>query len=528
MLRFSFFVVLLWIAGALISGGAAAAPQSENPTTDGDLEHVQQPPLKSLSLSLEDCVLRAYRHNIQLQVSRDTAAAQATFIDEAKGAYDPAYFADISGGESIQPSGSRLVGGIGFADDFDQDFFSLSTGFKGLIATGASYQVDLALNRTYLDPAGPFTLNPQVSNTAGLQISQPLLRNAWTRFNRAEIRKAKIATRRENYNLESSLNEVIFSTIEAYWNLIYARKDLKTTDQSLKLARDLLEINERKMREGIFTKIEVLEASVDVATREEQLVTAGNAVKTAEDILKRFVLPSTSGEDWEVGIETLTEAVIDEGQEGEFDALLEEAINNRADYLALVEEKKRKEIELFQARNQKLPILNLTGDYRYAAVGSNYGKSFEDIRGIEYPSFSLTLNLEVPIGNRVAGSRERRAQIELRRAQTQLVEKMVDLIYEIREGVRSLDLQLARITAAAESKGLSWERYQGELKRLKAGRSINYQVREAERNYYLESLKENRALYDAQIARARLAKVRGLLLASYGIQRERTGKVEEE
>jgi len=300
----------------------------------------------------------------------------------------------------------------------------------------------------------------------------------------------------------------------------YRSKEVRLTKfNKLNLSQlllDLLRINTRKMKEGIFTKMEVLEAGADVATRREEAITARNEVKAAEDALKKLIFPSAMTKEWNLSIEPLTNPEPLERAESDLSEILVEALENRPDYLALKAEEKSKEVELMQAGNETLPGLDLTGRYQLNALGSNYGNSFNDIEKRNYRSFSVALSLEVPIGNRTARSRERRSMIELRRAVRALADKRISIQYELREAVRDISLQREKVKAAGESQSLSLERYQGELKRLEAGRSISYLVREAERNHFQESLKENRARLDFQIALAKLEKVKGSLLKRFG------------
>lgn len=496
-------------------GGFDASPERDMSAGQGSaISGVQV-----LALTLEECVLRSFTCNVGLKKSREAAAAMATYYDDARGAFDPAFFTDLQGGESVTPSGAQLIGGFGFEEDFDQDLFNATTGFRGLLLSGADYQVDLALTRTYVDPPTSL-LNPQVTNNSGVRITQPLLRNGWTTYNRAETIKAILTSRQEDLNLENTLNETIFGTVQAYWNLVYAITNLDTTRKSLELAEELLRINTRKEKEGIFTKIEVLEASSEVASRREQLITARNAVKTAEDDLKKLIFPFEDSGEWEVSLIPLTEAEVGEFVEEDFDSLVLDAMKNRADYRSLEADRKRLEVELMQAENQKMPKLDLTGSYRLNSIGSNFGNSFDSLDNMDYTSFTVALSLEVPIGNRTARSVERRAIIELRRAAAAMAEKRIDIAYEIRESLREIALQKEKLNATEESKRLAEERYEGELKRLKAGRSITYLVREAERNYFLESVKVNRALLDYQIAVAGLDRARGKTLVNYGFKPE--------
>jgi outer membrane protein len=473
-------------------------------------------PGEVISLSLENCVFRAYSNNVAILIGRDAAASAATFFGEAQGAFDPVFFASANGGETRQPSGSQLIGNFSYATDYTEDTFFAQSGIRGMLLSGATYQVDMAVARSYQLNAGVFSINPRVSSNAGIQIKQPLLRNGWTTYNRSESFKAVLGSRREDLTLENTLSDTVFATIQAYWNLDYEIRNLETTLKSLELARDLLRINTRKKEEGIFTKMEVLEASADVATRKEQVLTARNSVKMAEDSLKKLIIPDVGLNACDMKIELLTEASPAGRKTYDLDSLLCRALENRADYLALLTERKSREVEFVQAENQALPNLDLTGDYRYNSLGTNIGNSFEDIEARKYRSFSVALSLEVPLGNRTAKYREKRAAIELRKAISSQRSKKIDISYELREGVREIALQAEKVNAARGSKQLSLERYDGELKRLKAGRSISYLVREAERNHYLESVKENRARLDLQIALARLEKTTGSLMDKYG------------
>ncbi len=482
-----------------------------------------------ISMTLKESVLRAVTNNVTLRKGRDAASSAATGYDEARGVFDPEIFTDIQGGESVRPTGSRLIGGL-TVSKYDEDSLSLLSGVRGLLFTGTTYQVDVSVARTYASESDWLTLNPQVYTNAGLQIKQPLLRDGWASYNRAESVKAAVASLQEDFNLETTLNEIVLGTIEAYWNLVYALEDLETTKKSLVLAENLLDINTRKMKRGVFTKMEVLEARVDVASKKELLITARNAVKSAEDVLKKFVLSSVDPGEWRASILPVTKPkpVIDPEEDAGgallLKALIEEALEKRCDYLTLKAAKKSLEAESTAARNQALPRLDLTGDYHLNSLGSNMGNSFDDIQPNRFRSFSFALNFALPIGNRTAKSRLKRSLIELRKAESALREKEIEIMYELREAVRDIALQREKLVAAAESKKLSEERYYGEVKRLEAGRSITYQVREAESTYLGEMVTENRARLDYQIALAKLEKIKGTLLSAYGIKSEKSLK----
>jgi outer membrane protein TolC len=123
------------------------------------------------------------------------------------------------------------------------------------------------------------------------------------------------------------------------------------------------------------------------------------------------------------------------------------------------------------------------------------------------------------LGNQTALHVYKRARIEHQRSLTAMRELKIQIVKEIRNAVREVDLQLEKIEATRRSWQLSSERYKGEKKRLEAGLAIPYQVREAERNLLAETVAKTRALLDYQIARVRVDKAIGVLLSHFGLQK---------
>ena len=468
-------------------------------------------------VTLEDCVRRSFRHNITLLGRRQELASTRTGIESAWGRFDPEFFATVTGREMVSPSTSAYDQIIG-VDEYDRDVVSASTGFRGTLLSGATYTLSFNMNRTFDPASGDFlAYNPLHSNNVGIELKQPLLRGAWTTYARADVTGASLATEAQALDVEQGILDVIYQTIEAYWNFVFAIEDLETKKVSLTLAEDLLAINQRKKDEGIFSKMEVLEASADVAVKREQLLTARNAVKSAEDQLKRQIFPFETEADWEMGLVPLTPTREASDVAYSEDALLVEAIDHRADFRRLEVQYENRELDLIRARNEILPAFDLVGSWQYAGIGSNYGNAWDDVVDRDYKTFSVGVEFAYPIGNRTAKGALRKAEIDLQRALTALKELRIQMAHEIRDAVREVRLQRERILATRESWRLSKERYEGEKKRLEAGITIPYQVREAERNLSEETVNKTRALVDYQIALAKISQVKGTLLDEYGI-----------
>jgi len=441
----------------------------------------------------------------------------ATTVEGARGGFDPVFFTNVSGQETVSPSTSAYDRAIG-VEDYDRDRFAVSTGFTGMLLTGATYTVSMNINRTYDPASGAFLAhNPLVYNNVGIELKQPLLYGGWTTYARSEMIKASLNSESEFLTMKTSLNDIVYQTIEAYWNLVFAVEDLEAKKESLSLAKDLLRINTRKKEEGVFSKMEVLEAKSEVAFKKEQLLTAQTAVKSAEDTLKHLIFRFQDQSEWLISIVPLTEAEKVKKSDYDMDEMLLASLKSRPEYERLDVELKNRDLDLTKSRNELMPKLDLVGNWRYDAIGGNYSNSFDDIKDRKYRFFSTGVEFSYPLGNRTASAAVRRAEIEYKRTHTSMTEMRIQIVREIRDAIRDVILQKERIIASRESMSLARERYEGEKTRLEAGISIPYQVREAERNLHTETVTNIRAILDYQIALAKIQKVQGLLMKKYNI-----------
>ena len=517
LLVFAVCIPFLW-AAVLFAESGAGEDQVEASASSERGE-------KRIALTLDDCIRQAYRNNLGLRKSMQSMSAEATRVEEARGKFDPSFFANAHLSAQESPSTSKLDAGFGVTK-YQQRTRDFSTGFTGTLLTGGTYTVSLDFNGTDNADSQWLLYNPIVHSEAGVELRQPLLKGGWTAVTMAEETAAVLQTRSEALNAAANLNDTLFEVIQAYWDLVFARQDLGVKEKSLSLAEDLLAINTRKKEEGTFSKIDVVEAQADVAVKKEELITARNAVKGAEDHLKRLIFPVVDPTKWEVLIVPLTDPKETSSKSFDMEVLVREARKHRPDYRAGLIEVNQRELDLQTARNAMLPSLDLVGKYSFSAIGSNYGNSMDDIYRGKYPYYRAGIEFTLPLGNRSARAACRRAAIELERARTNLEDIQAQIVQDVRDAVREVKLQRERVAATRESYRLAKERYEGEKKRLEAGLSISYQVREAERNMSQEEASTRRALLDYQVALARLEKVKGTLLDRFGLKEPRL--VEEE
>ena len=117
-----------------------------------------------------------------------------------------------------------------------------------------------------------------------LTLNQPLLKNFGF-----ETTEAQISIARNNYLIsqevfESKVTDLILKTQEQYWDLVFARQNLKVQQQALRSAQELLDSNRARADQGLLPSIEVLVAEAGVASQQENIITAEKAIKDAKTI----------------------------------------------------------------------------------------------------------------------------------------------------------------------------------------------------------------------------------------------------
>ena len=122
----------------ILGPGLAANDATEKGRSGGQAASAGSREVK-MGLTLNDCVRKAYENNVTLRKSFESLDSVSTFNEESKGRFDPVYFTDAMGTEQITPTTSVLDAGAG-VDSYDQDNFSLGTGFTGTLYSGATYR----------------------------------------------------------------------------------------------------------------------------------------------------------------------------------------------------------------------------------------------------------------------------------------------------------------------------------------------------------------------------------------------------
>ncbi len=489
---------------------------------------------RSLSLALEECILKAMENNLGVAIE----VLNPELADISVSMANEKFLPDLSFSYNRRDTNSASYSFLDAADQVSTLYNNYSASISQFIPTGGSFSVVLDgykndTNRRFQ------TINPRYGNTLTFSFSQPLLKNFGFKMSRREIIVAQNNSDISEENLKKALQDTIYSVEEAYWNLVYSIEFLKVRKQSLKLAQDLLEKNKRAVEVGTLAPIEILSAEEQVATREADILESEAMVKNNEDLLKTIINLAYEDDeaDW-VKIIPTDKPTYEKTEVNLSDTLLL-AMENRPDLNATRIDLKNKEINLSYSKNQLLPDLSLQASYwspgitgdqilyenndalRGKVIGSIPGSAsdaLKDAINFKYKNWSIGLTLYVPLNSIFSRAAFAQAKVSMEQSMLRLKNQEQELFLEIKNAVRAVQTNYKRVQSYKVARELAEKKLEAEEEKLRVGLSTNYFVLQYQRDLANAQTQELKAIIDYNLSLARLDRATGVSLKTKNIK----------
>ncbi|HKD99658.1 MAG TPA: TolC family protein [Planctomycetota bacterium] len=462
-------------------------------------------PIRVLDLTIDDAVDRALSFNPTLASAGLDVEATAAGIESAQGAFEPVAFAAPRFQHSETPTGTTLAG----AQNLERSLVHLDTGFRQSLPTGGSYILTFQSDRERTNNSFS-TLNPQAFSSFALTFTQPLLRGAWTGYGELPVARARTSLGTSSATRDLARLDVVQQVHDAYWDLVFAVANRNVARSSLQLAERLLEINRKKVEEGVIAEVEIYQAQADVATRRETLLTAENSIRATEDALKQLLFPFESREEWSFWLKP-TSAPPEPGSvpipawQDALTVALATRPDLERDRIAL----RNRELDLEQRRSELLPLVNFIGSVSDSSLDGHV--EFGDLwRGV-FPQYSLAFAIEVPLGNMTARANLRQAETSVSSARQTLRATERQVAREVRDAVRQVAFGEEKIRASRRSREYSEKQLQAEELRFEQGLSTNFEVLTLQRDLAQAQTNQAQAVLDYAKAAVALERAKGTL-----------------
>lgn len=491
------FCFLLWCASAKFS----SCYGQEATTTEG-----------ALALSLKQCIELLLTNNLELKVERYNPYLQEREIIKEKAAFDPLARFSLHDNKIVVSPTTFLNGVLG-NQSYEQETIDYEFSIAKKLITGGLGELKFTTNKIETNSIFQF-VNPTYYSNLVFSLNQPLLRNFGINLNKSRIIISSNNREISQTRLRDKTIKMITGLQQIYWKLYLTQQVLTLKRGSLQLARDLLERNRVLVEVGKLPSIEVLRARTGVASREEGVILAENAVGDVEDLLKEsLALPLQ-----DQMITLVDKPALGKLPEMKVEHYLKVAFESRPDYEEAKVQFKNLKVANRLAKNALLPLFDFQASYGINATKGHHGDSVEGLHpGGDY-SWLVGFKMEIPLGNRWAKSNYQKSRLELKKAETSIesLEKKIKL--EIRESLREIESSSKRIHATQEARRMAEKNLEVEEERMDLGMSTSVDVLSFQDELAAAQSKETQAMVDYINALNNLNRVTGTTLETYQIE----------
>jgi outer membrane protein TolC len=424
-----------------------------------------------------------YNESIQLKIL-ELEISRRKYLGE-RGSFEPDFVASAERQSNSRQTTSTEARSLG-------TFFSernniYNGGLEGLVPTGARVRLgytlrDLHNNLQTIPFLGTGFTNGEYQTFFGASLVQPLLKNAGLTANLAALRAAAVASDVAFQDYRRQLMMILSTAEASYWNLYLAQEQIMFFKDSVAVAETILKDAQAKLQAGKGSELEVLQAQAGLALRRSKQAEAREkffeGMNHVTALYSQAVLSSNK-----------LVLAVDEPKVGagpmSFIEGWEQAFKLNPDYLAQQKKIQLENIRLAYVKNQRLPQLDLKASYGLNGLGDSPGDSWRDVERQDFPSWSVGLELRVPllggIKNRhelsAAKLRVQAALLSLKEIETQISAGLDTTLRKIagaRDNVKNYQLLVE----------FSQNLLQSELARLEVGKVESRKVLEVEADLF--------------------------------------------
>jgi len=538
----------------------------------------------NLYLSLADTIALALENNLDIQLQRygPQIAANNLLHAQAGGFAAPVsttVFAGpasvtgappSSGLQSLIVAGSTQVGiappnldpmvtgNSGWAHNTTPQSSSFTTGTSSLIqrqiTTGIGVQenfltgtaVNLGLTNSNVDTNNlKAQFNPATNSALTLSVTQHLLQSFGPAVNSRQISIARNNREISDLTFKAQVITTVAAISDLYWDLVAYNDNVRVQRDALAASQRLLEDDQKQVDVGTLAPIEVTRARAEIASGQQALTVAETQLLQQETILKNAL--SKTG--------VLSPAVAsahviltdhlhmpDTENLTPIQDLAATALASRPELTQFRILIQNQDIAIRGTRSELRPTLDVVGQLTNNGLAGQvnplvsgaspffiggYGTVLAQIFARNFPTYTIGLNLSLPIHNRAAQADLINSELTLRQQQVGIQRLENQVRVEVQNAVIGVQQARAQYNSATQQRVLQQETVDAEQKKLDAGVSTTYNVILTERDLVTAESNEVAALSAYAKARVELDRATGQTLNSNNVSLDEavTGRV---
>jgi len=409
--------------------------------------------------------------------------------------------------------------------------------------TGTS--VTLAWDNTRASSTAANFFNPYVQSSLAIGIQQQLLNGAGRFINRRNIIIAENNRKIADLAFAQQAITTVTSTVNAYWELVFARANVGVEEQAVKVSEKLYNDNKKQLEIGTMAPLDVTRAESEWATDRQNLIVAQTTKLQDELVVKNFISKDPLASNL-INVEIVPTDKPDSPasiQSTNFEDAIKEAFSKRPDLQEQYVNLSNADVDVRATKNALLPTATLSAQYGSFGLAGNslvgtppvphqdgFTASQNQIFHNQFPDYAVSLNLSVPLRNRAAQADNLHAQLVKRQLEAQVQQVKNNALLDVRNTTIALEQGRAQVEAASKARELQQQTFNAEQKKYQLGASTVYNVILTQRDLITAQGTELRALANLAEAKANYERALGRTLEvnSVTIAGAKKGDIERE
>jgi len=279
---------------------------------------------------------------------------------------------------------------------------------------------------------------------------------------------------------------------------------VQVREKSLQLAQTVLQQNRERFAVGAAARLQVVESEAEAALRQEELIRSQYSYRLVQDQLIQLVTSYEDPRQFPGEIVPSDPALVPNVAVESFQELQQAAIGSRPEIQQAELRIAADKISLDQSRDRLRPNLELVAGYQQYGLGGTLinrdysqgflnppivsivpgglGDALDQMFTGGYYGYMLGLTLQLPVFNREARAENAQAQIAVDQAEFRNRAARQAVGLEIREALTQIEMNRARLDAAATAVRAAEERLTAEQARFDAGMATTRELIEAQRD----------------------------------------------
>jgi outer membrane protein TolC len=463
---------------------------------------------------------------------------------------DPTLFSSVTGVHTTQIETSTVVTGT---TAFTTNYKSWIAGIQESYWTGTTVQFYTSSIFGLNQNATTSLFNPVDQASANVSITQNLLNGFGIAVNKRALHVAKNNLRVTDLQFEEQVIATVANVVNLYWDLVSFNEDLRIKQQTLELDNQLYEDNKRRAELGSIAPIDTIQAEGEMKNAQQDVITQETQVLQQEMILKSVITRS--------GLDNMTvvsahiiptdhievppvEPIVP------LQDLMAQALQHRPEIETNQVALQNAQLNMLGTKNNLLPTLsaNLTlsnsgqagalGNAQVPVVGNNgeivgyrpitagdvndyflggYGTALGQIFRRNFPNYSASVSLTIPLRNRAAQADLVTDELNYRQSEIQDKQLRNNIKLNVLNAYTALRQSKAAYESAVTARKLQDETLAGTRRKYELGTSTITDVVIAQRDDTTRNLAEVDARRSYIDARTSLKQQLGTILEDYDV-----------